>query len=89
MRMASVHCGSHDRIDPYAPGGDASSEVHECSEPSTRRPLQLCTLAGREFGDHSTNVLRVENREERMQDNGAAKLAFDTILGIRYIGIRV
>lgn len=38
-----------------------------CMEPPTRRPIRLSMLAGRESGDHSTNVLRVEKREERVE----------------------
>jgi hypothetical protein len=34
-------------------------------EPPTRRPTQLSIFAGGESGGHSTNVLRVEKRDER------------------------
>jgi hypothetical protein len=61
-----------------------------CMEPPTRRPMRLSMFAGRESGDHSTNVLHVKReKSERKPAGDGPKLVFDSILGMRYIGLRV
>jgi hypothetical protein len=90
-RMTSVHCGSHDRIVPHAPGGDASSER---SRQAKSRPhdgpadVQLFQPAGTAAIVQTYCVWKRE-KSERTQGRRGMKLAFDKILGIRYIGIRV